>query len=62
MRDLSLAGAQSVRNGTLFPACTGSGWTAGELMGSRGSSPVTRARPPGPETGADAMVERACCE
>jgi hypothetical protein len=42
---------------------TGSGWTAGGLISSRGSSPVTpRAGPPGPETGAAAMVERACWE
>jgi hypothetical protein len=41
---------------------TGSGWTAGGLMGTRGSSPVTPGRPTGPETGADAMVKRACCE
>src|ERR1700747_2754258 len=39
---------------------TGSGWTAGGLMSSSGSSPVTPGRSTGPETGAAAMVERAC--
>ena len=42
---------------------TGSGWTPGGLMSSSGSSPVTPgAGPPGPETGAAAMVERAWWE
>jgi hypothetical protein len=42
---------------------TGSGWTAGGLMGSRGSSPVTPGQAhPVRRRGADAKVERACWE